>query len=220
MDDALVQHPSDDTLKAFGLGKLDGDATRRVDQHLDSCVMCLQKASELVPDKFLDRLKRTIADGGPGVGRPVAAGRQDKGQTAVAGRVGSRRTDDPVSTVGVASQTTIGGPDDLIPPELANHADYEIRRELGRGGMGVVYLAYNRLMGRNEVLKVMGRHIIERPGVMDRFLREIRAVAQLRHPNVVTAYTAFRNSESFVFAMEYVEGLDLARMVAHEDRCR
>lgn len=89
MDDALVQHPSDDTLKAFGLGKLDGDATRRVDQHLDSCVMCLQKASELVPDKFLDRLKRTIADGGPGVGRPVAAGRQDKGQTAVAGRVGS-----------------------------------------------------------------------------------------------------------------------------------
>ena len=79
--------------------------------------------------------------------------------------------------------------------------------------MGVVYLAYNRLMGRKEVLKVMGQHIIERPGVMDRFLREIRAVAQLRHPNIVTAYTAFGDGESLVFAMEYVEGLDLARMV-------
>ena len=56
-------------------------------------------------------------------------------------------------------------------------------------------------------------HIIERPGVMDRFLREIRAVAQLRHPNIVTAYTAFRSGESLVFAMEYVDGLDLARMV-------
>jgi WD40 repeat protein/serine/threonine protein kinase len=96
---------------------------------------------------------------------------------------------------------------------LASHADYEIRRELGRGGMGVVYLAHNRLVDRDEVLKVMGRHIIERPGVMERFLREIRAVGQLRHPNIVAAYTAFRSGESLVFAMEYVEGLDLARMV-------
>ena len=79
--------------------------------------------------------------------------------------------------------------------------------------MGVVYLAHNRLMGRDEVLKVMGRQIIERPGVLDRFLREIRAVARLRHPNIVTAYSAFRSGESLVFAMEYVEGLDLARMV-------
>jgi WD40 repeat protein/serine/threonine protein kinase len=103
--------------------------------------------------------------------------------------------------------------DDALPPELASHPDYEIRRELGRGGMGVVYLAHNRLMGRDEVLKVMGRCIIERAGLMDRFLREIRSVAQLRHPNIVTAYTAFRCGESLAFAMEYVEGLDLARLV-------
>ena len=80
----------------------------------------------------------------------------------------------------------------VLPPELADHPDYEIKRELGRGGMGVVYLAHNTLMGRDEVLKVMGRQIIERPGVLDRFLREIRAVAKLRHPNIVTAYSAFR----------------------------
>ena len=79
--------------------------------------------------------------------------------------------------------------------------------------MGVVYLAHNKLMGRDEVLKVMGRHIMERPGVFDRFLREIRAVATLRHPNIVTAYHATRVGDSIVFAMEYVEGLDLARMV-------
>jgi serine/threonine protein kinase len=68
-------------------------------------------------------------------------------------------------------------------------------------------------MGRDEVLKVMGRQIMERPGVLERFLREIRAVAKLRHPNIVAAYSAFRLSDSIVFAMEYVEGLDLARMV-------
>ena len=41
--------------------------------------------------------------------------------------------------------------------------------------MGVVYLAHNRLMARDEVLKVMGHQIVEQPGVLDRFLREIRA---------------------------------------------
>ena len=79
--------------------------------------------------------------------------------------------------------------------------------------MGWVYLAHNRLMGRHEVLKLIDAKIIERPGVRDRFLREIRAVAKLRHPNIVTAYSAFRAGASLVFAMEYVDGLDLARMV-------
>ena len=79
--------------------------------------------------------------------------------------------------------------------------------------MGVVYLAHNTLMGRDEVLKVMGRQIMERPGVLERFLREIRAVAKLRHPNIVTAYSATRLGESIVFAMEYVDGLDLSKLV-------
>src|SRR5438270_286174 len=73
-------------------------------------------------------------------------------------------------------------PAGAIPPELAAHEDYEVLRELGRGGMGVVYLVRNRLMGRDEVLKIMGRHLVERPDVAERFLREIRAVASLRHP--------------------------------------
>ncbi len=100
-----------------------------------------------------------------------------------------------------------------VPPELASHPDYHVVRELGRGGMGVVYLAHNRLMARDEVLKVMSRQIVEQPGVLDRFLREIRAVARLRHPNIVSAHSAFRCSEDLVFAMEYVVGLNLAQMV-------
>jgi serine/threonine protein kinase/formylglycine-generating enzyme required for sulfatase activity len=111
--------------------------------------------------------------------------------------------------VGSASRPPAGCP----PPELVNHTDYGIVRELGVGGMGVVYLAHNRLLARDEVLKVIGQHIVEQPGVLDRFLREIRAVARLRHPNVVSAYSAFRCGTSLVFAMEYVEGLDLRRMV-------
>jgi serine/threonine protein kinase len=102
---------------------------------------------------------------------------------------------------------------DTLPPGLADHPDYEFKKELGRGGMGVVYLAYNRLLDRDEVLKVMGRHLMDRPGVQDRFHREIRAVARLRHPNIVSAYSAFRLEESLVLAMEFVPGLDLSKMV-------
>ena len=79
--------------------------------------------------------------------------------------------------------------------------------------MGVVYLAQNKLMGRQEVLKVVSSHLINRPGVMDRFLAEIRNAARLHHPNIVTAYSALRFDENLVLAMEYVEGLDLARTV-------
>ena len=46
-----------------------------------------------------------------------------------------------------------------IPRELANNPDYEIIRELGGGGMGLVFLAHNRIMGRDEVLKVISRDI-------------------------------------------------------------
>ncbi len=79
--------------------------------------------------------------------------------------------------------------------------------------MGVVYLANNTLMGRMEVLKVIGRSLTERPEVLDRFLREIRSVARLRHPNIVAAYHAFRIEAGLVFAMEHVDGFDLSKMV-------
>ena len=104
-------------------------------------------------------------------------------------------------------------PEPTLPASLAAHPVYTVKRELGRGGMGVVYLAENRLMGRYEVLKVMGQQVVERPEFLDRFLREIRAVAKLHHPNIVTAYHADRLGESVIFAMEYVDGLDLSRLV-------
>jgi len=63
------------------------------------------------------------------------------------------------------------------------------------------------------VLKVVGGHLVERPGVRDRFLREVQSAAKLQHKNIVTAYSAMRFGESIVLAMEYVEGDDLAKVV-------
>jgi formylglycine-generating enzyme required for sulfatase activity/serine/threonine protein kinase len=94
---------------------------------------------------------------------------------------------------------------------------YEIQGELGRGGMGVVYLAKNVLMNRPEVLKVANRTLLDKqPGAAERFLREIRAAAKLSHENVVKAYSALQVGDMLVFAMEYIEGEDLAKLVQRQ----
>jgi serine/threonine protein kinase len=115
-------------------------------------------------------------------------------------------------------QQFIAAPSDFvmepgIPAELAKHPDYEVIRPLGRGGMGVVYLAKNRIMGRLEVLKVINKSLMDRPQMVERFLQEIRSAAQLNHSNIVTAYTALRLGDLLALAMEYVEGENLAELV-------
>jgi serine/threonine protein kinase len=100
-----------------------------------------------------------------------------------------------------------------VPPDLAALQQYQILREISRGGMGLVYLARNTTLDRLEVLKVLNTAGLNRPGVLERFLREMRSAARLQHPNVVTAYAAFQVGHSIVFAMEYIEGSDLAKVV-------
>ncbi len=188
-------HPTDQTLHAYGLGKLDDASAESIHQHLWECADCRHRVAELTSDSSLSRLQKARS-------RPSYP-------TMSRSPAGPESADAPLARHGTAPPP----PAETMPPGLADHPDYEVRSELGRGGMGVVYLAHNRLMGRDEVLKVMGRHIMERTGVLDRFHREIRAVARLRHDNIVAAYSAFRLEESLVFAMEYVEGLDLSRLV-------
>jgi WD40 repeat protein/serine/threonine protein kinase len=194
-------HPSEQILRAFGNGQLDATSAEAVGEHLDGCPECLRKVVGISSDSFLDALRRARSTESPSSSRtePEHTRSLLKSHPSLQG----------TETAALATSSLAAG----LPAELSNHPDSQILRELGHGGMGVVYLAHNELMGRDEVLKIMGPHIIALRGVIDRFQREIRAVAGLRHPNIVAAYTAFRAGESLVFAMEYVEGLDLARMV-------
>ena len=186
-------HPADPILQAYGLGKLDDVSSASVSKHLEACDPCQRRVAELSSDDFLGRL-------------PQARVMPDKAASGWSPSAAS-------SSEAAPGPVVPPPPADTLPPELVDHPDYEILRELGRGGMGVVYLAQNKLMGRLEVLKVVGRHLVERPGVLDRFLREIRSAAKLHHANIVTAHSAVRLGENLVLAMEYVEGLDLAKMV-------
>jgi serine/threonine protein kinase len=100
-----------------------------------------------------------------------------------------------------------------LPAELAANEQYTVLRELGRGGMGVVYLAHNTMLDRLEVLKVLSQEMLERKGTRERFIREMQSAARLDHPNIVRAYSAPPFGRLLVFAMEYIEGHDLAKLV-------
>ena len=193
MDVHAVSHPTDQTLSSYGLGKLDDASAESVHKHLEECPDCRNRVAAISPDSFLGRLRG--AQGRPDSPAPIGP--------SLAG----------LSMLAAGSPSPAPVATSTLPPGLADHPDYEILRELGQGGMGVVYLAENKLMGRKEVLKVVGSQVINRRGVLDRFLGEIRHAAKLHHPNIVTAYAALRMGESLVLAMEYVEGLDLAKMV-------
>jgi predicted Ser/Thr protein kinase len=90
---------------------------------------------------------------------------------------------------------------------------YRIVEELGRGGMGVVYKAHEESLNRFVAIKVLGEHLIEDPGHVERFLREARSAASLNHPNIVQIYAVNEENGRHFFAMEYVSGRSLQQIL-------
>jgi len=90
---------------------------------------------------------------------------------------------------------------------------FEIERELGQGGMGIVYLARQPGLERSAVLKTLRRDLSEDPNLEQRFRREAQAAASVHHQNVVAVYDCFTwRGERFI-AQEYVEGEDLSAVL-------
>ena len=90
---------------------------------------------------------------------------------------------------------------------------YVLLDKLGEGGMGLVFKATHRHMGRVVALKLIRKEKLGNEASVRRFYQEVQAAAQLQHPNIVLAYDAGQAGSTHYFAMEYVEGIDLARQV-------
>jgi formylglycine-generating enzyme required for sulfatase activity len=105
-----------------------------------------------------------------------------------------------------------------VPPELANHPKFRVVRELGRGGMGVIYLAQHRVMDKPVALKVIRPAVLDNPDALARFHAEVKAAGRLDHQNIARAHDADQAGELHFLVMEFVEGVSLAQLLERKGR--
>src|SRR5262245_50746404 len=91
--------------------------------------------------------------------------------------------------------------------------NYQVLDRLGVGGMGTVYKARHRRMKRVVAIKVLSRTVGQSEQFVQRFQREVEAVARLQHPNIVMAHDADEAEVGHFLVMEFVNGRDLATEV-------
>jgi WD40 repeat protein/serine/threonine protein kinase len=94
-------------------------------------------------------------------------------------------------------------------PPLYQIGDYRILREIGHGGMGVVYEAEQVSLGRRVALKMLPRNIASDPRMLERFRREARAAARLHHTNIVPVFEVGREGDVCYYAMQFIQGQGL-----------
>jgi serine/threonine protein kinase len=90
---------------------------------------------------------------------------------------------------------------------------YRILEQIGRGGMGRVYKAEHRTMRRIVALKVLAPELLKTERAVELFLHEVRAVAQLVHPHIVTAFDANEVGGRYYLVLEFVDGPNLDQLV-------
>jgi tRNA A-37 threonylcarbamoyl transferase component Bud32 len=179
-------HPTAQQLVLFGHGKLSEAQAATVAAHLETCADCRHTVATLPPDSFLEKVRDAKTSA---TMLPAGAPRPDAVREAVAGAT----------------------PD--VPPELANHPKFRIARQLGRGGMGVIYLAEHRVLQKRFALKVINPSVLDNPGALARFQTEARAVATLDHANIARCHDADQAGELHFLVMEYVEGMSLWQLL-------
>ncbi len=123
-----------------------------------------------------------------------------------------------VETTHTPESGTINGGDNASDADkLRNGAllgKYEIRKLLGRGGMGAVYLAFDSMIEREVAIKVLPPSIASSPRVLQRFLAEARATGKLNHPNVVSIYDIGQAGDLHFIVMELLTGGSVADLIA------
>ena len=108
------------------------------------------------------------------------------------------------------NRSPAGSPDRL--------GDYRIIREVGRGGMGIVYEADQESLGRRVALKVLANHRLTDPKQLLRFHREARAAARLHHTNIVPVFGVGNENGVFYYVMQFIQGMGLDQVLEEVKR--
>jgi WD40 repeat protein len=187
-------HPDKEQLRDYGAGRLPPEEAAAIEKHLFACERCCCALEDDAADTFVLQLRQArppvLTDTeGYVLGPQVEILQRSRSEGLLA---------------------------EAIPHDLQQHPRYQVLRLLGRGGMGSVYLAEHRRMGRAVALKVIDPSLLRQSGALSRFQQEVRAAAQLDHANIVAAYDADQAGDLHFLVMEYVEGQNLADYLAEK----
>jgi serine/threonine protein kinase len=185
----------------------------RLGEHVAECSVCLAVLEQLPEDAMIGMLR----DHGDRVDESSAEPVEWKNPDEKSGRFGGVAPDPPEDP-GDPGSTRPWRPveEDGVErwtPGPIDNPRYELKTLLGRGGMGLVYLAEDLQENRAVVLKFLREDLLDRPQLVERFRREAAAATLLKHPNIVEAYGTEPFGRWPALVMEYVRGTDLARLI-------
>jgi serine/threonine protein kinase/class 3 adenylate cyclase len=116
----------------------------------------------------------------------------------------------PSTTVAVTQPSKRPSEEELPRP----FGRYTLVKQLGRGGMGTVYLARDNVLGRQVALKIPHPEVVAAPPALDRFYREARAIAQLDHPNICRVYDVGCQDDLHYLTLAFIDGEPLSVQMA------
>ena len=185
---------SDQELHDFAAGRLSNELFQSLLAHLDQCDRCQQRADQTTDfdDSFAAALSFKVTD--------------DSDECEIIAEA------DCQAALFHASRSPAGRLDSMVPP-IETLGPYRLLRPLGRGGMGAVYLAEHVRLRKKCAVKLLPRERGFDADWLQRFDREMQAIASLEHPNIVTATDAGDAEGWHYLVMEYLDGLDLATVV-------
>lgn len=185
---------SPETLKAYALGRLPDEEAEALADHLADCPVCEETLAGF--DDTADSFVGAVRDAGDGTEDAAAA--SDRLDTALR-QIANPYDHDSKPTSPVAECIR----------------DYELLEPLGRGGMGTVYRALHRSLDRIVAVKLLPGRRLRAPQAVERFRREMKAIGRLNHPSIVRATDAGEVDGTHYLAMDYVDGIDLSRLVKY-----
>ena len=189
--------PTREQLSDFSIGVLPPDVAETVAAHVDTCVDCERALAGL--GRQQDSLMRQLRNPAPGLAELDSPEYQ--------------RAMEAAKAVGQSGVATFAAP--VAEPSLSDLGHlgrYELLSKLGAGGMGTVYKARQVVLNKIVALKVLPKDRTSDARAVARFDREMKAIGQLSHPSIVQAHDAGDIDGTTVLVMEYVDGLDLAKV--------
>src|ERR671918_1300948 len=104
----------------------------------------------------------------------------------------------------------------LSDMQVEKFSRYELKEELGQGGMATVYRAYDPLFEREVALKILKQELLNDPQVRERFERETKIIAKLEHAAIVPVYDVGRDQDQLFFVMRYMSGGSLSDRIQNQ----